>query len=170
MHRILLITKLLTVALSIHAEASPSRPNVILMLADDRANEDLSSYGSERNQTPRIDQLAGEGLKLNNYYAGIPVCTPFRMALLSASCPARLGWRRGVMGYGFEPKTGISPRIHTLAAACGFDIKLPADTQKTDGVNTWKNLTEVYQNQIPLGHLARHRPTRPAPPSQRRLG
>ena len=98
-------------------EERESRPNVILMLADDLANEDLSSYGSRRIQTPRLDQLAREGVKLNSYYTGSAVCTPARMALLSGAYPARLGWRWGVMGYGFEPKTGMLPRVHTIAEA-----------------------------------------------------
>jgi uncharacterized sulfatase len=112
-----LLFTLLTIAfaLAARAEASPPRPNVILMLADDLANEDLSCYGSERINTPRIDQLAREGVKLDSYYAGTPVCTPARMALLSGAYPARLGWRWGVMGYGFAPKTGMSPRVHTIA-------------------------------------------------------
>jgi arylsulfatase A-like enzyme len=94
-----------------------SRPNVILMMADDLANEDLSCYGSTRIQTPNIDQLAGQGVKLDSYYAGNPVCSPSRMALLSGSYPARLGWRWGVMGYGFPPKSGMSPKVYTVAEA-----------------------------------------------------
>lgn len=95
----------------------PDRPNVILMMADDLANEDVSCYGSTRIDTPNIDQLADEGLKLTSYYAGNPVCSPSRMALLSGSYPARLGWRWGVQGYGFAPKTGMSPRVYTMAEA-----------------------------------------------------
>ncbi|MFO8026273.1 MAG: sulfatase-like hydrolase/transferase [Opitutales bacterium] len=94
-----------------------TRPNVILMMADDLANEDLSSYGSERIETPRLDQLASEGAKLTSYYAGSAVCTPARMALLSGAYPARLGWRWGVMGYGFPGKTGMSPKVYTVAEA-----------------------------------------------------
>jgi len=107
----------ITLTLFAHAEQPSSQPNVILMLADDLANEDLSCYGSERIRTPRIDKLASEGVKLDSYYAGSAVCTPARMALLSGSYPARLGWRWGVLGYGFAPKTGMSPRVHTIAEA-----------------------------------------------------
>lgn len=92
-------------------------PNVLLMMADDLANEDLSCFGSTRIKTPRIDQLAKQGLKLKSYYAGNPVCSPSRMALLSGSYPARIGWRWGVMGYGFAPKTGMSPQVYTMAEA-----------------------------------------------------
>lgn len=87
------------------------------MLADDLANEDLSCYGSERIATPRIDQLAAEGVRLSSYYSGSTVCTPARMALLSGSYPARLGWRWGVLGYGLSADTGMSPKVHTLAEA-----------------------------------------------------
>ncbi|MGB1125650.1 MAG: sulfatase-like hydrolase/transferase [Phycisphaeraceae bacterium] len=115
-HRILLLTLMfgLTATISVKAD---DRPNVILMMADDLANEDLSCYGSTRIKTPNIDKLAGEGLKLTSYYAGNPVCSPSRMALLSGSYPARLGWRWGVLGYGFAPKTGMSPKVYTIAEA-----------------------------------------------------
>jgi arylsulfatase A-like enzyme len=95
-------------------EASP-RPNVILMMADDLATEDLSCYGGTRIDTPHIDKLASQGIRLTDYYAGNPVCTPSRMALLSGAYPARLGWRWGVLGYGFARKTGMSPSVYTIA-------------------------------------------------------
>lgn len=99
------------------AWAQTQPPNVILMMADDLANEDLSCYSSTRIKTPNIDKLASEGLRLTSYYAGNPVCSPSRMALLSGSYPARLGWRWGVLGYGFPDKTGMSPRVYTMAEA-----------------------------------------------------
>ena len=82
-------------------------------MADDLANEDLSRYGSMRIQTPRIDQLAKEGLKLSNYYAETRM-SPSRMALPGSYL--RIGWRRGVLGYGFPSKSGMSPRVYTIAS------------------------------------------------------
>ena len=87
------------------------------MMADDLAAEDLSFNGGSRVRTPRLDKLASEGISLTSYYAGNPVCSPSRMALLSGSYPARLGWRWGVLGYGFPPLTGMSPRVYTMAEA-----------------------------------------------------
>ncbi len=108
----------LLAALCVGAAPAPAdRPNVLVMMADDLANEDLSCYGSRRIQTPRLDALAEQGVRLTGYYAGNPVCSPSRMALLSGSYPARLGWRWGVLGYGFAPKTGMSPRVYTIAEA-----------------------------------------------------
>jgi len=102
---------------TIKHDAAPRRPNVILMMADDLASNDLSCFGGSRIQTPRIDQLASEGLRLTSYYAGSAVCSPSRMALLSGAYPARLGWRWGVLGYGFPKKTGMSPAVYTIAEA-----------------------------------------------------
>ena len=102
---------------TIEHDTTPRRPNVILMMADDLASNDLSCFGGSRIQTPRIDQLASDGLRLTSYYAGSAVCSPSRMALLSGAYPARLGWRWGVLGYGFPKKTGMSPAVYTIAEA-----------------------------------------------------
>ena len=114
-----LLVLLLFIASGCYAapQQASERPNVILMMADDLATEDLSCYGGTRIKTPRIDALAKQGLSLTSYYAGNPVCSPSRMALMSGSYPARLGWRWGVLGYGFKPKTGMSPRVYTIAEA-----------------------------------------------------
>lgn len=99
------------------ATPSARRPNVILMMADDLASNDLGCYGGARIPTPRIDRFAGEGLRLTSYYAGSSVCTPSRMALMSGAYPARLGWRWGVMGYGIPLENGMSPAVYTIAEA-----------------------------------------------------
>ncbi|MGB0767776.1 MAG: sulfatase-like hydrolase/transferase [Phycisphaeraceae bacterium] len=114
---IALLLSAVSITLAAPSAGAGDRPNVILMMADDLANEDLSCYGGTRIETPNIDRLAEEGIKLTSYYAGNPVCSPSRMALLSGSYPARLGWRWGVQGYGFERGTGMSPRVYTMAEA-----------------------------------------------------
>ena len=112
-----LFTTLVAATALLASADAQDRPNVILMMADDLANEDLSCYGSTRIKTPRLDAMAKEGLKLTGYYAGNPVCSPSRMALLSGSYPARLGWRWGVLGYGFPGKSGMNSKVHTIAEA-----------------------------------------------------
>lgn len=99
-------------------ESASTKPrNVILMMADDLASNDLSCYGGRNIQTPHLDAFAAESLRLTDYYAGSAVCTPSRMALLSGAYPARLGWRWGVLGYGFPSKTGMSGAVYTMAEA-----------------------------------------------------
>lgn len=66
-------------------------PNIIILLADDLGYGDLSSYGHPYIQTPHIDQLAEEGIKLLNCYAASPVCSPSRVGLLTGRIPNRMG-------------------------------------------------------------------------------
>ncbi len=61
----------------------PPSPNIILILADDLGYGDLGVYGQEIIETPHIDQLAYEGLRFTQFYAGSPVCAPSRCVLLT---------------------------------------------------------------------------------------
>jgi len=65
------------------AETEPGRPNIIIVLADDLGYGDLSSYGQRLFDTPNIDSLAADGLKMTDHYAGSAVCAPSRCALLT---------------------------------------------------------------------------------------
>ena len=69
--------------------AETSRPNVIVILADDLGNADLGYRGSDI-MTPNIDTLAKEGVRLENFHA-MPVCTPARAALMTGRYPMRYG-------------------------------------------------------------------------------
>ena len=60
------------------SRAEPPRPNIIFIMADDLGNADLGYRGGEIN-TPNIDKLANEGVRLEDFY-GMPVCTPFARA------------------------------------------------------------------------------------------
>ncbi len=84
-------------------------------MADDLGYGDLSCYGSKKNRTPVLDQLASHGMRLTNFYSGATVCTPSRMALLTGYYPSRLGWPGGVMGHKMSPQTGLSPTVPTIA-------------------------------------------------------
>jgi arylsulfatase A len=59
----------------------PDRPNIVLILADDAGVETIGAYGSEY-RTPRIDALAGEGVRFENAHS-TPLCTPSRVRLLT---------------------------------------------------------------------------------------
>ena len=58
-------------------------PNIILILADDLGYGDLGCYGQKVIQTPRLDQMAAEGLRFTQFYAGCPVCAPSRSVLMT---------------------------------------------------------------------------------------
>ena len=59
------------------------RPNIILIVADDLGYGDLGSYGQSKVRTPALDQLAAEGIRFTDFYAGSTVCAPSRASLLT---------------------------------------------------------------------------------------
>lgn len=69
---------------------STSRPNVLLILTDDQGWGDLGSHGNEIIDTPNLDQLAEQSVRLNRFYVS-PVCAPTRAALLTGRYPERTG-------------------------------------------------------------------------------
>jgi len=62
---------------------SNRRPNIIFILADDMGYGDLGCYGQRHIKTPRLDQLAAEGIRFTQFYTGSTVCAPSRAALMS---------------------------------------------------------------------------------------
>ncbi len=58
-------------------------PSVILILADDLGYGELGCYGQQLIQTPRLDQMAAEGLRFTRFYAGATVCAPSRSVLMT---------------------------------------------------------------------------------------
>jgi arylsulfatase A-like enzyme len=79
------------------AIASPQRPNIVLILADDVGYGDLGSYGSKTVPTPNLDRLARGGLRFTSAYASSATCTPSRYSLLTGT----YAWR--------QKNTGIAP-------------------------------------------------------------
>lgn len=72
-------------------QTSPANlPNVVLINADDLGYGDLSVYGATRVQTPHIDQLAAEGIRLTDFHSVSAVCSPSRYALLTGQYPFRI--------------------------------------------------------------------------------
>ena len=57
------------------------QPHIVFIVADDYGFNDIGYHGSEI-KTPNLDKLAGEGVRLENYYIQ-PICTPSRSQLLS---------------------------------------------------------------------------------------
>ncbi len=66
-------------------------PNILLVVVDDLGFADLHCLGSDDLQTPALDQLYGDSLRLNRYYASCPVCSPTRAAILTGCYPDRVG-------------------------------------------------------------------------------
>ncbi|TWT82361.1 Arylsulfatase [Planctomycetes bacterium CA13] len=82
----------LTLMLLTVTGAAAEQPNILIIFTDDQGYADLGCYGNEKNQTPRLDQLAKEGTRFTCFYAQT-VCGPSRSALLTGRYPIRSkGW------------------------------------------------------------------------------
>ncbi len=68
-----------------------ARPNVLLILTDDQGWGELSVAGAPDLDTPNLDRLAAEGMRLTNFYANCPVCSPSRASLLTGRYPESVG-------------------------------------------------------------------------------
>ena len=65
------------------AAAAAERPNIIYIVSDDLGYGDLGCYGQMQVRTPRLDQMAAEGLRFTDHYAGHTVCRPSRLVFLT---------------------------------------------------------------------------------------
>ncbi len=92
--RHLLSPLLLTWACLLPCAVAAEQPNVLFILADDLGYGGLHSFGTDWLETPRIDQLAQEGMRFTNGYASHPTCQPSRIAILSGQYAPRTGGYR----------------------------------------------------------------------------
>jgi uncharacterized sulfatase len=65
------------------ATSSKQKPNIIFVLADDLGYGDVGCYGQKRIKTPNIDQMAADGMRFTQGYAGATVCAPSRCVLMT---------------------------------------------------------------------------------------
>jgi arylsulfatase A-like enzyme len=96
------------------ARAADTKPNIVVILADDLGNADLGYRGSDI-RTPNIDKLARDGVRLESFY-GMPVCTPSRAELMTGRYAMRYGLVRRWSFFpatpmDFPPTSGLSPRL-----------------------------------------------------------
>ncbi|XP_006877304.1 PREDICTED: arylsulfatase D [Chrysochloris asiatica] len=89
-YRLLLTSCLLLRPCELQADKT-SKPNILLILADDLGIGDLGCYGNDTLRTPNIDRLAEEGVRFTQHLAAAPLCTPSRAAFLTGRHSFRSG-------------------------------------------------------------------------------
>lgn len=92
----------------------PTNPNIVYILADDLGYGDLSCYGQKRIKTPNIDQLAKNGMRFTQHYAGCTVCAPSRSSLMTGLNTGHTPIR-GNKGWTPEGQHPIPASTYTLA-------------------------------------------------------
>lgn len=84
-----------------------THPNIILCMGDDHGWEETGYNGHPHLKTPVLDEMAATGLRLDNFYAAHPSCSPTRVSVLTGRHPNRCGT--------FAPGWSIRPEEVTVA-------------------------------------------------------
>ena len=126
-------------------ESKANKPNIIIILADDLGYGDIGVFGNKNIRTPNIDQMAFEGQKWTNFYAGASVCTPSRATLLTGRLPLRTGLTSNVRGVLFPNSLNGIPQFEITIAE-----QLKESNYNTKLVGKWHlGNTDEY---FPLNH------------------
>lgn len=89
--KIFILTGLFAICLLDIFGIEESKPNVILILADDMSMGDLSYFNGGKTKTPNLNRLISESVWFNRGYSASPVCGPARASLLTGRYPHRTG-------------------------------------------------------------------------------
>lgn len=109
--------------------SAAEKPNIIIVFNDDMGYRDLGCFGTPLIKTPRVDQMAKDGMRFTDFYVASPVCSASRASLLTGCYHNRVG-----VGGVFFPNrghVGLDPKHVTIAEV------LKTVGYKTKAVGKW---------------------------------
>ena len=116
-HQLFVFTSIVLCCQQLVAAEVDRPPNLVVIYTDDQGYGDLSCFGADHVDTPRIDQMAAEGSRLTSFYVPAAVCTPSRAGLMTGCYPTRInmgmGSHHGVLLAG--DRKGLNPKEITIA-------------------------------------------------------
>jgi arylsulfatase A-like enzyme len=137
------VAVLLGVGADCSSADSPQQPDIVLIVADNLGNGDLSCYGCKDIQTPYIDSIAAEGVRFTNFYSNGPECSPTRTALLTGRYPQRIPGLECALGTGnvgrYDDAIALANE-HNLGLPPSESILIPSMNEagyKTVGLGKW---------------------------------
>ena len=108
---------------------TPSKPNILLIIADDCSYYDIGCFGAVNNKTPHIDALAEQGIKFNNAYNSVSMSTPTRHCVYTGMYPMHHG--------GYANHSAVNADVKSLPTYLGkLGYRAVTDQElvtKTDG-------------------------------------
>ncbi|MCC9658924.1 sulfatase family protein [Rhodopirellula halodulae] len=122
MNRILVAAIVCLVTLSASFATTPSRPNILFLLADDLGYGDLGCYGRQDIRTPNLDAMAEQGVRFTSHYANGPECSPTRAAFLTGRYQQWVGGLECAIGTGNQGRYDDAIRLRA-----SNDLGLPVD-------------------------------------------
>ena len=86
-HLFILLLGLLILSCSTNSNTTQKQFNFFIIFAGDLGYGGLSCYGHPTINTPHLDQMAEEGMRLTSFYMAASICTPSRAGLLTGRLP-----------------------------------------------------------------------------------
>ena len=142
-----MIAPLLLLAAAPQATAPP--PNVVLIVADDLGWGDLGCYGQEKVPTPRLDQLAAEGMRFTHFFSGSTVCAPSRSVLMTGQHVGRTRIRGNARDPLLPEDVTLAERLKALGYRTALFGKWGLGEEGSTGIPTKQGFDEFigYLNQ-----------------------
>ena len=107
-----------TLGLSRAAPAAGTQPNIVLLMGDDHGWEETGYNGHPHVKTPVMDEMAATGLRMDQFYAAHPSCSPTRASFLTGRHPNRMG--TFAPGWSFRPEEiTIAHILNKAGYQCG---------------------------------------------------
>ncbi len=123
--------------------AADEQPDIVLIVADNLGNGDLSCYGCPDIKTPNIDRIASQGVRFTNFYSNGPECSPTRTALMTGRYQQRIPGLECALGTGnvgrYDDAIALAEK-HNLGLPPRENVLIPLLNQrgyKTVGLGKW---------------------------------
>ena len=184
----LLLTGVSAASASFNAMAD-TRPNIVIIIADDLASNELGCYGGTNVQTPNIDKLASEGMRMTNLYCSEAMSVPIRASMYTGLYPARhgsyrnhkatyagtksvtyymsnLGYRVGRTG---KDHPAGQPAIYAFETIPGFTVECTAShppAATTDGIKAFMTRDDSQPFCLYVCSIMAHAPWDAGDPTQ----
>lgn len=98
-----------------------TRPNVLLIIADQLSHKALPVYGNQHAQTPAIDAIARDGVAFDNCFTSCPLCQPARASFWTGRWPHQTGVLSNGRNWPVTPVDDSVPSVGSLFRAQGYD-------------------------------------------------
>ncbi len=99
----------------------PKRPNVVLVITDDQGYGDVAAHGNTMIETPVMDRLHLQSVRLNNFHVD-PTCSPSRSALMTGRYSCRVGVWHTIMGRSILRRDEVT--MADVFAAAGYQTAM----------------------------------------------